>query len=293
MRERFANSAVTTLSGAIDDTVTTLDVTDASEFPTVGNFRILIDSEILLVTDVSDNTFTVVRGQEGTSAASHLDSATVTHLLTAESLKRLVADNVPFAGYSRVLGRITDADGEVIDSTDFTWLNQGSATVTDYGGNMRLFHPTGTSTLNLRGLYVAAPSSRPWQVTMGFLVCAVGLNATQGLFVREAATNKLMWVARYTGGLLVERFSDPNTFVSPSRLNTTARLGHVAWFRIRVEGDTIKFLVSDNGVDWVQVYMEGLTDHFAVAPDQAGFACNASNNSAAQIVLSVLHWSFE
>lgn len=58
---------------------------DASDFPSVPQFRILIDAEILLVTAVSGNTFTadVV---EGTAAATHADSATVRHILTAGGL---------------------------------------------------------------------------------------------------------------------------------------------------------------------------------------------------------------
>ena len=55
-------------------------------FPTGGNFRIIVDSEIMLVTDVQGKTFTVTRAQEGTSAASHDADAAVFHVLTAGAL---------------------------------------------------------------------------------------------------------------------------------------------------------------------------------------------------------------
>lgn len=84
--ERFANNAATTLNGAINNSTTSVVVTSAAAFPSAGNFRILIDSEILLVTSVSGNTFTVTRGVEGTTAASHSDAAAVTHVLTATAL---------------------------------------------------------------------------------------------------------------------------------------------------------------------------------------------------------------
>ena len=91
MSENFANTSQTTLNGAIDSSTTTVVVTSATGFPSV-NFRILIDSELMLVTNVSTNTFTVTRHVESTSAASHSDGATVTHVLTAASLIAAVTD---------------------------------------------------------------------------------------------------------------------------------------------------------------------------------------------------------
>lgn len=84
--EKFANSAVTTLNGGINNAVTSLVVTSATLFPTAGQFRIKIDNEIMIVTNVSGTTFTVTRGAEGTSAASHSNSAVVRHVLTAGAL---------------------------------------------------------------------------------------------------------------------------------------------------------------------------------------------------------------
>ena len=44
MTERFSNQAVSTLSAAITTTAaTSCTVTDATTFPTAGNFRIKID----------------------------------------------------------------------------------------------------------------------------------------------------------------------------------------------------------------------------------------------------------
>ena len=70
MAELFKNLASTTLDGEHDDTTTSIAVASAMGF-TGGDFRILIDSEIMKVTSVSGNTFTVSR-EEGTAAASQL-----------------------------------------------------------------------------------------------------------------------------------------------------------------------------------------------------------------------------
>jgi hypothetical protein len=93
--EVFANNASSTLNGAILSSDATLVVQSAASFPTSGNFRILIDSEYLLVTAVSGTTFTVSRGQEGTSAAGHASGAPVTHVATAAGIVQGMRDHAP------------------------------------------------------------------------------------------------------------------------------------------------------------------------------------------------------
>lgn len=88
---RFTNNAVSTLSGALASGATSLTVASASAFPAAGDFTIIVDSEIMLVTGVTGTTFTVVRAQEGTSAASHDSGATVSHVLTADALNEFQA----------------------------------------------------------------------------------------------------------------------------------------------------------------------------------------------------------
>lgn len=82
---QYANNPSTTLSGSVTAGASSISVASASGFPTLGKFTIIIDSEILLVTGVSGTTFTVERGAEGTSAASHNNNATVTGILTKYS----------------------------------------------------------------------------------------------------------------------------------------------------------------------------------------------------------------
>ena len=92
MAENFANAAQTTLNGALDSSQTNVVVTSAGGFPSV-NFRIVVDSELMLVTNVSGSTFTVTRHIESSSAATHSDGATVTHVLTAAGLLQGIREN--------------------------------------------------------------------------------------------------------------------------------------------------------------------------------------------------------
>lgn len=95
MAELFKNKASTTLNGAINNSTTSVVVTSAANFPATGTFRIVVDvgtasEEIMTVTSVSSNTFTVTRASEiiaGVQTAfSHADLASVKHVLTAGAL---------------------------------------------------------------------------------------------------------------------------------------------------------------------------------------------------------------
>lgn len=94
--EQFGNNASTTLNGSILSGATSLVVTSAANFPTTGNFRIIVDSgvnlEYMLVTAVSGTTFTVTRGQEGTTAVAHSSLVQVVHVVTAGSVAMVRGD---------------------------------------------------------------------------------------------------------------------------------------------------------------------------------------------------------
>lgn len=112
--ELLTNNAASTLNGAILSGASTLTVASATGFPSKGNFRILIDLEILLVTATAGTVFTVTRGQEGTTPAGHADTAAVTHVITAAGLARLIRDPFGFL-FPQDFG--AKADGTTDDST--------------------------------------------------------------------------------------------------------------------------------------------------------------------------------
>lgn len=126
--ELYANGATTTLSSGINNFVTSLSVVSATGFPTqAGQFRIIIDSEIILVTLVSGTTFTIIRGAEGTTAASHSSGAIVTQILTAASVQR--ASQLSFGPGNLPIGRQLTAKVEnhtVTSSGTYTAFNNNS-----------------------------------------------------------------------------------------------------------------------------------------------------------------------
>jgi len=73
-----AGAVTTTLDGAINAAVTSITLSDASQFPDSGTNFIIIGSEEISYTGVSSNTLTgCTRGVAGTTAASHSDGDTV------------------------------------------------------------------------------------------------------------------------------------------------------------------------------------------------------------------------
>jgi Tfp pilus assembly protein PilV len=73
------DSATTTVTGGLTSTGTTLTVAGWSGFPASPEFRVTIDSEVLIVSaGAGTTTWTVERGGDGTSPAAHAAGATVT-----------------------------------------------------------------------------------------------------------------------------------------------------------------------------------------------------------------------
>lgn len=70
-----AGRALATLDAAVSPTATSVEVVDTM-FLSVGQL-IRIDSEVLLVNSITNNTLTVLRGQSGTAAANHAARASV------------------------------------------------------------------------------------------------------------------------------------------------------------------------------------------------------------------------
>ncbi len=78
--EAYAPSTTTTtVSGGIDTSSTTLAVASTTGFPSSAEFRVQIDSEVVVVTaDAATTSWTVQRGADGTTPATHAGGATVT-----------------------------------------------------------------------------------------------------------------------------------------------------------------------------------------------------------------------
>lgn len=81
------------LVGDINDSVTSLSVTSgegSTNFPSYVPFLVLIESEIVNVTDKSTDTFTIVRAYSGTTAASHTSGTPLRAIVYSDDIDQII-----------------------------------------------------------------------------------------------------------------------------------------------------------------------------------------------------------
>ena len=327
MTEKFSNNAVNTLSAAITTTTaTSCTVTDATGFPTSGNFRIKIDGEILIVTGVAGSTFTVTRGAEGTVAATHASGATVIHLLTKGGLEARVANrflsdlyaNKPAAG---VKGRLfLPSDGLFLEyddgaawhqygpfrrlkappQTGWSWVNQGNATATFNGGALQLEDPDMDATSPQLRLYVRGLAAGATSVAAAFTYNgAASMNGPRAGFCARCVGgtddgNFSTWGIREWQTSSYP-FLEHLHYTSPTALEATPSIdGRTLWPSLRMfwvkfswEGYYKRWYYSVDGVNWVKWYEDTFTSYNT--PSQFGIFIDPLNN-ANKIALTLHHW---
>lgn len=302
MREQFKNSAATTLTAsAITSTQTTITVVDATQLPSSPQFRIKIDSELLLVVGISGNTLTVVRGAEGTTAASHGGTSDVTHVLTQASLQTYGRDNVPWFDGIRQPFQLLDASGNTLTSSSFTEYRTasdvGTPVISDQDRAITIKRPAGSqgpsSTEGLVSLGRAVSS--PYSVTLALAALVTGASGDFSIYVgaRESASGKskvLRLPFWYSG---VNEWSI-NTYVNEASAGFVANknypvLRDVMWFRVRDDSTDLYFDYGD-GVNWQNLYSAARAANFTTAADTVIFGAGANNNSFDDF-LTLMAWS--
>jgi hypothetical protein len=323
--EKFSNNASTTLNGAINNSVTSLVVTSASGFPTGGNFRIRIDDEIIKVTAVSSTTFTIARGQENTTAASHSNLATVTHILTSEAIDQLKADLVQsdtIANESTTdqkTGHLyLPTDGMSLDrfdgsafkrfgpfyplrsplSTGWTAVNQTSGGLATTNGVLyaNVANQTGSNNINS---YVKTIPSAPYTITLGVmpLFPQDGSFPTVGMVLRNSSSTKLITFGRrhqysaYDMRLMSQDFDNNTTFASSNFNNYWINQGPITYLRITDDNTNRIFYCSNDGYNFTKAFSEGRTVH--MTPDQIGFFIDnygSNGSNGYQLGMNIFYW---
>lgn len=279
MTEQYVNDAASVLDSGINDTQTTLDVASATGFPTAGNFRIRIGDELLRVTGVSGETFTVERGSEGTTPASHASGANVTHVLTAESLRRIIVE----AGSLHRPKLI-----------DFAWVNQGGATATQNDQGIYLETPGSTGD-SVRLLTQSAPAT-PYTITTGFRALLINSGIPSfGVCWRDSGSGKLssLLARSDSGAPALQIPSNWNSVTAFANYGTLARITQpdIWWLRIEDDGTNHKMSVSLDGVNFQQCY-SGSRTAWLSNPNQVAVFSN-SYYGTVPLQVQFLCWRIE
>jgi hypothetical protein len=296
--EVFRNLAETTLASGYTSGGVSISVASASGFPTTGVFRVALGNAgrtIYRVDSVSGTTFT--------GGAEEFDANASTGTTVTLAASRAVAERflqTPESGEANARSGIAGIDETGpfnwkltrLDQSSWSWVNQGSAVVTQSGGLVKLITPTAGGT-NVRARVKTVPSV-PYTVEVGVIghfqlaASVTNLNAI-GFVHRESGTSKLigMFLANFkasTGGtppaVWVATYTNETTFgaVQGTEFATvnptiTSPFAGVIWLRATDNNTNLIYEYSYDRQTWVQLASVSRTAHMAGAPNQVGIAC--------------------
>jgi hypothetical protein len=285
--EQLKNSASTTLNGGINNSTTSVTVTDGSVFPSSGDFRVLVDSEIMVCTSRSSNTLTVTRGAEGTSAASHSSGVGVEHLYTKGSFEKILNDYFQVGGYASrpatprkgTIYQATDLCharwlydatnwnlihpvcvpyAERMDFSSWTALNQSGSTFTDKNG---IHHISRPFTNDVAGWYKALPTA-PYKLTLCYDYVPYRENTRTQVFlgVRLNSNGKLRIMAHAASNTNTNQFCYED-WTNATTINANivaAKLGHYGrgWMRFEDDNTNWNLSYSKDGMNFTPFYSE-------------------------------------
>jgi hypothetical protein len=300
LREQLQNNATTTLNGSIISSDTSIVVTDGSVFPSTGNFRLKCGTEIMICTARSTNTLTVTRGAESTTAASHTSADVISHVLTQAGLERYARDNNPLWADSSMppLATLVNTDGVTVFTTsDFTWINQGTASVTDENGTIVMRAPTASGE-NCRIQKRTAPSPT-YSVIAALQCCAIkdGVN-NFGIGFRESSSGKFTVIAMNIDGngpnyVSVYNFTSATSFTGNVQARTiTFITGPYIWFKITDNNTNLIFYVSNDGINFIQIASVSRTAHMSGGPNEVLWYINNQGSTTFEMLARLCHWSY-
>jgi hypothetical protein len=291
-------------------------VNSTANFPTSANFRILIESEIMLVTGVSGTTYTGTRGQESTAAVAHTSGVPVVHILTSGALQQFRSDTIltgtyaslPAAGTAGRRYKCIDAVYDLIDNgsswqafahgfscviptpVSFSSVNFSGCTLDSSHGPMVI---TNNNVNNSTGhcLQVKSIPSAPYTATFGLSILVGGNDSFLGVSLRESGTGKLVSAGLLnSNGFLIATYNSVTSFAGTyiasggGGASQAALKLPIVWFRWQDNNSNRLFFYSIDGQNWTQVFSVSRTDF--ITPDQIGFFCwNISDTIPIQIAL--------
>lgn len=287
----FINDPGTTLASSCTAGATSISVTSSSGYPSGAcNFPVVAESELMLVTNITGTTWTVVRGIESTTAASHAGGVAINAVVTALEMVALAASLAQFGTYSGLpsaaLGaRYTTSDsfyefigvagpawqalcqGRAVTlppTASWSWDNQGGSSVSSTFA--ALFIQFASAANKLRVYYRTAPST-PYTIEAWLKVSTWdgATNATalgNGLAFRYSG-GKIIAFTFYPGsdgGVVVNILASSSSFTSQPYIavpnsGTTKGPSQVSeqtdlYIRIQNDGTNLIFNVSHDGIHW-------------------------------------------
>lgn len=306
--EKFRNLAETTLASSYTAGAASISVTSAALFPTTGDFSIRVDNvseTILRVTAVSGTTFTVTAESNDGNASAGAAVVLVGSRKTAERFLQS-----PESGEQRAPSGVSAGDyyGPIhklvaLDQSGWSWVNQGSFTVSQGSGIVQLAGPAAAGT-NLRCRVKTAPSV-PYTITVGLTTwfatagSVLSLQAA-GLVFRESGTGELsvlilsnftLATANSPQSISAANYNSPTSFnaVIGAERNSGMLQVSPVWLRITDNNTNLVFQASIDKVNWYEIASIGRTSFMAGGPDQVGIV-GTNQAGSTDMSASFLSW---
>jgi hypothetical protein len=315
-QEQYVNDPGTTLASSCTSGATTISVVSSTGYPSLSTtgqqFRIRIDSELMLVTAISGTTWTITRGIESTGAASHSSGATVNAIVTAGMLDAMRINesnigtyaNLPGTGLAKQGDRYILNDGNLeyaFDGTNwqpFYSSRMGTANASmPSSGSFTLFGSTNTLTNSKGCLLMTSPTSNAWGVCVqsvpatpyslevGFtFISAPG--AAAGICVSDGTKYEYL-TYNSANNMDVQYNTALNTYSSnPVGLSPIMAL-QPTWMKITVDSSHKTMYIGD-GNNYVQYYQESATNNLTTA--YAGLVMLGGTLSGATGMMNVFYY---
>jgi Concanavalin A-like lectin/glucanases superfamily len=175
--------------------------------------------------------------------------------------------------------------------TGWTWVNQGSSTLTAAGA-LTLYAPSQTAN-DLSLLVISAPAT-PYTITALFATTAAWQAYLGfGLVWRNSSSG---YIVNHNVGFStfisygVNKLTSPTTF-SASYANTSLWTVPPYWLRIKDDGTNRSCWYSGDGQTWMQLHSVSRTDF--MTPDQVGWFVNPFNSTTPHLDMSAMLLSWK
>lgn len=157
---------------------------------------------------------------------------------------------------------------------DFSWVNQGSASVDASKGGIYLLGPASGS-VNVRARVKSAPAT-PYTITAGFNTAAV-FSQRIGIGFRASGGGEISTIEVLNGdSLAVSNWNSATSFNTAAITSVTAAIPQVVWFRIQDNGTNRIYSYSSDGQNFIVLYTVARTTFLTA--NQVLFFVNDTGN---------------
>ncbi len=172
---------------------------------------------------------------------------------------------------------------------DFTWINQGTATVTQFTGGLFIYDQPGSG-VRWRILAKTLNNSSNYRVTLGFYAFLPFYDYYNAGILLLDDNDKIFSTRVYrTRSVFTSKWDSPTSFNS-SYIELQLYYPQPIWLRVEDNGTNRISYYSFDGINFIQYHSVSRTDF--LTPTKVGFGLDVENTSYPGAI-TVIHWKEE